>query len=66
MNTRKDCDYPFILAHELIDLIYASFPERRKHYNELDDLGADYILASKPDILKGCEFYKDKPIFYNL
>ena len=35
-------------------------------YRRAIDSGADIVLGSGPHVLRGIEFYKDKPIFYSL
>ena len=66
LNTKRECDILFLLAHAGIENIDTPLPQWREFYKETIDLGVDCVIGSHPHTPQGVEYYCKKPIFYSL
>ncbi len=64
---RQEADIVLLSMHWGIHFVRAAIADyQRKIAHAAIDAGADAVLGHHPHLLKGVEFYRDKPVFYSL
>ena len=65
-EAKSESDYVIVLVHYGREDSHLLEVEQVSSSKEYIDSGADVIIGTHAHVLQGIEFYKDKPIFYNL
>lgn len=65
-ETKLNCDYVVLFIHWGTEYSDVLETVQKTTSHAYIDAGADIIIGSHAHQLQGIEFYKDKPIFYNL
>ena len=65
-NTKKESDFVVALVHYGKEDSHNLEVEQVDSSKKYIESGADMVIGTHAHVLQGIEFYKDKPIFYNL
>lgn len=63
---KEQCNHIIVSLHWGHEYFHYPSPKQIRQARKIIDYGADIIIGHHAHVLQGVEFYKNKPIFYNL